>query len=191
VFDLSGYGHHGKFFGDATWAEEDGARVLVLGGKTSYICPLASPNLTLGPGSTLVFDFKPEPNGSLLVWGFAFNYTLGSGPQIPIGYYARGKNVLTAPLLTAGQWQKLAILVGKDTISYYVNGNLAGTSTAPTFPGDPSTFLGSTWHRHLCLFGAGPGDIGLVPEGPSATFKGKVRGVTIYKRALTAEEIGK
>ncbi|MHB9134794.1 MAG: LamG-like jellyroll fold domain-containing protein [Armatimonadota bacterium] len=192
VLDLSGYGHHGKFFGDITWAEEDGKRVLVLGDKGGYIWPLQDPNLTLGPDSTLVFDSNPTGGGFLVQWGFAFNYIVnGGGPKFPLLYQARGKNVPSEPVLTAGAWQKLVIVVTKDKITLYVNGKPAGEMAAVTFPGNPNTFLNTTWHRHLSLFGAGPGDISLVPQPTHSAMKGKVRGVTVYQRALTAEEVGK
>jgi hypothetical protein len=191
VLDQSGYGHHGKFFGDITWGEEDGARVLVLGEKGGYIWPLPSPALTLGPGSTMVFDLKPTSGGGLIKWGFAFDYGVGDGPKMAMTYQARGKYVQTPAVLTANAWQKLAIVVTKDKITLYVNGTPAGEMAAPTFPGSPNTFLNSTWHRHLAFFGAGSGDIGYDLVAPYQAMKGKVRSVTVYQRALTAEEIGK
>ncbi len=193
IRDLSGYGHHGKFFGDITWAEEEGKRVLVLGGQESYIWPLMTPALNLGPGSTLVFDLKPESPGHLVFWGFAFQYSLSGAPQANVSYWARGKNVASDPILTMGEWQKLAIVVREGKIAYYVNGQLAAEVEAETFPGNPSTYLGTTWHRHLSFFGAGPGDLRIAqaPEPAYALVKGMLRGLTVYKRALTAEEIGK
>jgi hypothetical protein len=192
VLDLSGYGHHGKLFGDVTWAEVDGRRVLDLGGKSSYIWPLESPTLNLGPDSTIFFDLKPESGGGLICWGFAFQYSLASaGPQIPVLYQAAGKNVLTPALLTADTWQKLAIVVTKGKLAYYVNGKLMADMEANTFPGNSASVFGTTWHRHLGFFGAGPGDMSLTPDNPYATMKGQVRGVTVYDRTLTEEEIGK
>ncbi len=192
VTDLSGYGHHGKLFGDITWVEEDGRRVLDLGGKGSYIWPLESPSLTLGPDTTMVFDLKPDAGGDLVWWGFAFEHVLASaGPQIPLAYRAADdKTVQTPPLLTAGAWQKLAIVVTEGKLTYYLDGKSAGEVAAHTFPGNPASYLGVTWHRHLSFFGGGPGDMSLIPESAAYNVKGKVRGVTVYRRALTAEEIG-
>ncbi|MBU4367003.1 MAG: LamG domain-containing protein [Verrucomicrobia bacterium] len=190
VIDASGYGSHGKFHGDISWADVDGKRVLTLDGKTGYIWPLSSHNLTLGPDTTMVFDLKPEAGGYLIQWGFGFNYIIeGSAPKFQICYQAAGKNVKSKPILDANVWQKLAIVVTKDKIALYINGKLADEMSANTFPGNPMSHLSSTWHRHLSFFGAGSADYGLLPEGPTGCMKGQVRSVTVYKRALTAEEI--
>lgn len=192
VFDCSGYGSHGKFHGDVAWSDVDGKRVLTLDGKTGYIWPLSSPNLTLGPDTTMVFDLKPEAGGSLVRWGFAFDYTItGSAPKFQLHYDAAGKNYLSQPILDANAWQKLAIVVTRRKISLYVNGRRAEELAANTFPGDPRNHLATTWHRHLSFFGAGSADYGLVPEGPYGCLKGQVRSVKVYRRALTAEEIAK
>jgi len=192
VLDTSGYGSHGKFHGDVSWADVDGRRVLTLDGKTGYIWPLSSPNLTLGPDTTMVFELKPEAGGFLILWGFAFNYHLtGSAPKFQVSYDAAGKNCASKPILDANVWQKLAIVVTKGKISLYVNGKPAGEMAANTFAGNPSNHLKSTWHRHLSFFGGGSADYGLIPEGPYGCMKGQVRSVRVYKRALPAEEIAK
>lgn len=192
VLDASGYGSHGKFHGDVTWSDAEGKRVLALDGKTGYVWPLASPNLTLGPDSTMVFDLKPEAGGSLVRWGFAFDYTItGSAPKFQIHYYAAGKNYLSRPILDAEVWQKLAIVVTQGKIALYVNGQRAEELAANTFAGNPRNHLATTWHRHVSFFGAGSADYGLVPEGPYGCWKGQVRSVKVYRRALTAEEIAK
>jgi len=192
VLDTSGYGSHGKFHGNVSWAEVAGKRVLTLDGTTGYIWPLSSPNLTLGPGTTMIFDLKPEAGGFLIQWGFAFHYSLaGSAPKFQLHYYAAGKNYVSQPILDANVWQKLVIVVTSGKISLYVNGRRAEELAANTFPGDPSNHLRSTWHRHLSFFGAGSADYGPVPEGPYGCLKGQVRSVKVYRRALTAEEISR
>jgi len=192
VIDTSGYGSHGKFYGDVSWADVDGRRELMLDGKTSYIWPLSSPNLTLGPDTTMVFDLKPQAAGYLIQWGFAFNYNItGAAPKFHVSYWAAGKNHVSKPILDANIWQKLAIVVTKGKISLYVNGKPADEISANTFPANPRNHLATTWHRHLSFFGAGSADFGLIPEGPSGCMKGQVRSVTVYQRALTAEEIAK
>jgi len=192
VIDASGYGSHGKFHGGVSWTDADGSRALTLDGKTGYIWPLSSPNLTLGPGATMVFDLKPEAGGFLVQWGFAFNYNIaGSPPKFQVYYDAAGKHCASKPILDASVWQKLAIVVTQGKISLYVNGKPADEMAANTFPGNPRNHLGSTWHRHLSFFGAGSADYGLIPEGPYGCLKGQVRSVRVYKRALTAEEIAK
>jgi hypothetical protein len=192
VLDTSGYGSHGKFYG-VTWVEADGQRVMALDGKTSYIWPLPSADMTLGPDTTMLFDIKPEGAGNLIMWGFAFQYTLNGGPKYAMYYWAAGKGIQSKPLLDHGVWQKLAIVVTKEKISYYVNGKLAEEMAANTFAGNPANHTNSTFHRHLSFFGAGSADYDPAPIATPAygCLKGQVRGVTVYKRALTAEEIAR
>lgn len=191
VLDASWYGSHGKFYG-VTWADAGGKRVMALDGK-SYIWPLPSANMTLGPDTTLLFDIKPESTGQLVMWGFAFQFSLDGGPKYSLNYWAAGKNVPSKPLLDAGVWQKLAIVVTKDKISYYVNGALADEVAATPVAGNPANHTNSTFHRHLSFFGAGSADYDPAPLATPAygCLKGQVRGMTVYKRALTAAEIGK
>jgi len=121
---------------------------------------------------------------------FAFDYTItGSAPKFQIHYYAAGKNYFSQPILDADVWQKLAIVVTPGKIALYVNGRRAEELAANTFPGNPRNHLATTWHRHVSFFGAGSADYGLVPEGPYGCWKGQVRSVKVYRRALTAEEI--
>ncbi|MBM4094692.1 MAG: hypothetical protein FJ276_35585, partial [Planctomycetes bacterium] len=54
VLDASGYGSHGKFYDQAAWVEEGGKRVIELNGKSGYIWPLSSPNLTFAPPVSVV-----------------------------------------------------------------------------------------------------------------------------------------
>ena len=192
VLDSSGYGSHGKLYG-VTWADAEGKRVMTLDGKTSYVWPLPSANMTLGPNTTMLFDLKPEGAGQLLQWGFAFQYSLTGGPPYALDYWAAGKSVRTKPILENGVWQKLAIVVTKGKITYYVNGKLADEVAANTFPGNPSNHTNSTWHRHLSFFGSGSADYNppVLADAPGSCLKGQVRGVTVYQRALTAEEVGK
>ncbi|MHB9024912.1 MAG: LamG-like jellyroll fold domain-containing protein [Armatimonadota bacterium] len=190
VLDSSGYGSHGKFYG-VTRVETDGRRALALDGK-SYIWPLPSEHMTLGPDTTMIFDLKPEAGGYLVWWGFAFQFSInGAAPKYALYYWSAGKGIQSKPILDAGVWQTLAIVVTQGKISYYVNGKLVDAVEANTLDGNPANHAQSTWHRHLSFFGAGSGDYGLVPEGPNNCLKGQARGVTVYKRALTAEEIGK
>ncbi|MHB9024356.1 MAG: LamG-like jellyroll fold domain-containing protein [Armatimonadota bacterium] len=192
VSDASGYGSHGKFYGDVAWTEVEGQRVLTLDGKTGYIWPLSSPNLTLGPDTTMVFDLKPETGGYLVWWGWGVNYIIsGAAPKFQLQYQAAGKTIGSKPILDANAWQKLAIVVTKGTIRYYINGQLADTVEANTFAASPVSYLMSTWHRHLSFFGYGNGDYEPVPPISGGNMKGQVRSVTVYKRALTAEEIAK
>jgi len=192
VLDGSGYGHHGKFYGGAGWQAEGGKRVIGLDG-TGYVWPLCSPNLTLAPPCTMVFDLNPEGAGHLIYWGWNFSYSLTGGPpRLAVAYRLHGgKPVNSKPFLTAGEWQKLAIVAADGQVKLYRDGKFVETLPAKLLAGDWGLYCGSTWHRHFSFFGGGPGDMTLKKASPTGCLKGQVRSLTIYKRALTDQEIAR
>jgi hypothetical protein len=207
VLDRSGYGSHGKFYGQTAWVEEGGRRVIQLGGKSSYIWPLSSPNVTFAPPTTLVMRLKPEAPGNLVFWDF--NYLLtGTGPKFGIGYQAntlfgkpRGLSdpmVASAPFLQAGKWQTLAIVAADKRITLYCDGKRIETLPAAQKAGNWGPLVmddGQGVHRRLSFFGSGPGDAltlasdEIPPTGGG--FQGRIARLTVYRRALAEQEIAK
>lgn len=191
VLDGSGYGHHGKFHGQVRWAEEGGRRALALDGKTGYIWPLSSPYLTLGPPCTLLWEMKPEAEGTLLAWGFQFTYALVGGPdRFAVEYRPHGGSpVKSKPFLEANAWQRLALVVQEGKILLYRNDEFVEELGVKTAPGNWSLHAHTTWHRHLSLFGFGPGDMGVLQEPSLYHWKGQVRSLTLVRRTLTGDQI--
>ncbi|NCO36728.1 MAG: LamG domain-containing protein [Armatimonadetes bacterium] len=192
VLDQSRYGHHGKLYGGAGWVEEDGKRVINLDG-TGYIWPLCSSNLTLAPPCTTVFDLKPKGSGSLLFWGWNFNYYLTGGPpQFGVAYQlGSGKMVTSRPFLKSGQWQKLAVVAADKQVKVYCDGVFVEAIPAELIRGDWSLHTATTWHRHQSFFGGGPGDMALAKADPAYCIKGLLASLSIYRKALSDEEIGR
>jgi hypothetical protein len=207
VLDGSGYGSHGKLYDQAAWVEDGGKRVIELSGKSGYIWPLSSPNLTLAPPMTLVVRLKPEAPGNLVFWDF--NYCLtGAGPKFGVGYQLntlfgqpRGLSdpmVASRPFLEAGKWQTLAIVAADQQIKLYCDGKFVESLAATLKAGNwgPLTMDdGQGVHRRLSFFGSGPGDALMLtsdeipPTGGG--FKGRVARLVIYRRALSEQEIGR
>ena len=194
VLDTSGYGHHGKFFGQAGWVQEGDRRVIDLGKKDAYVWPLCSPNLSFSPPYTMVLDLNPQRGGYLLYWGWAFQYRLEAvGPNFRIAFqrHAR-KPVRSKPLLTAGQWQKLVIVATDNEIKLYRDGQLADAMSTEVVRGVWCLHTMTSWHRHLSFFGGGSGDMGILRgAGAAEGMKGRIGSFTVYKRALTDKQVVK
>jgi hypothetical protein len=207
VLDRSGYGSHGKFYDQAAWVEEDGNRVIELSGKSAYVWPLSSPNLTLAPPLTLVLRLKPESPGNLVFWDF--NYCLtGPGPKFGVGYQLntlfgqpRGLAdplIASRPFLQAGKWQTLAIVATDGHIKIYCDGQFVESLAAPLAAGNwgPLTMDdGQGVHRRLSFFGSGPGDaLRLVSDEIPPTgggMPGRISRVVVYRRALNEQELAR
>ncbi|MCG2661647.1 MAG: hypothetical protein L6437_15545 [Kiritimatiellae bacterium] len=193
VLDESGYGHHGKFFGGVSWTTDNGRRVISLNGTNTYIWPLCSPALRLQPPYTFVLDIKPESGGPLMFWGWNFYWHLtGSAPKLGIGYQLHaGTYTITSsqPFLTTGQWHKVVLVVATNQFRVFCDGKFIETVKADSKAGDWGLYCTSTWHRHMSFFGAGPGNMTLTKDNPTAGIKGSVGAFTVYNRGLTDQEI--
>ena len=189
--DGSGYGHHGKVHGTPTWHDEAGRRVLALDGKSTYVWPLTTPHLEAGPGHTIVMDIQPEAAGNLVYGGFAFEVRMeGAGPVFAVSCQPfGGRAVQSKPFLKAGEWQRLGIVLAKDAVLLYRNGELVERLAVAPVKVDWALHYGTTWHRHLSFFGYGPADMGLIPEPSGGHWKGRVRSVSVWKRELPADRL--
>jgi len=191
--DTSGYGHHGKVFGDAAWTGKGSRRALTLDGDT-YVWPLPTQHLTPGVNSTMVFDLKPQGAGRLVAWGWDYSYKLAQdGSKFKFGYQrGNGRHVVwSKPLLNAGKWQRLAIVAHEKQIKLYVDGTFVEALTVDLVKGAWCQHVNTGYHPHPSLFGGGPGDMSLKNRRVHSCIKGQVGAVTIYKRALSADEIAK
>lgn len=191
LLDASGHGHHGKLYGTAAWGDDGGQRTLALDGRSTYLWPLTSPRLNLGPDSTVVMDVKPETAGCLGDWGFKFQIRMeGAGPEFALAYQpSGGASVQSRPFLKAGSWQRLAIVTTPDAVLVYRDGELMERLAVKPVAGDWSLHHQTTWHRRLSFFGHGPGDMGLVAEASGGHWKGQVRSVSVWNGALPADRL--
>jgi len=193
VLDTSGYGHHGKIYGEAGWVTDGGRKVLELDGKT-YLWPLQTPNIKLQPPYSMVFDIKPGAGGYLFAHGWGYYYYLqGSGPKFGIGYQTQATKIVSSkPFLDADRWQRLVMVAADDQIKLYRDGQFVEALPAKLAPIQWALHMASTWHRHVSLFGSGPGFMTLRDKpGGQRCIKGRVAAVRFYDRALTADEVAK
>lgn len=191
ILDASGYGHHGKIYGNTAWAKSDNKPALILDGQTTYVWPLSSPELTLGPPATVAMEIKPESVGTLMVWGFQFSYRLTGGPDyFSVEYEPSGaKPVTSKPCVKANQWQQLALVMTESKISLFVDGKFVEDLGVRPQPGNWALHVQSTWHRHLSFFGFGPGDMSLVNEPSSYHLKGQLRSLQVFRRTLSESQL--
>jgi len=193
VLDESGYGHHGHLYGETAWVDDAGRKVLELGGK-GHAWPLQTPNITLEPPYSMVFDIKPTAGGHLFAHGWGYYYYLqGAGPKFGIGYQPHGSKVISSkPFLDAGQWQRLVMVAADGKVKLYRDGQFVEALAGKLLPIQWKLHLASTWHRKVSLFGSGPGNMTLrYKREPFGCIKGRVAAVKFYDRALTEQEIAK
>ena len=193
VLDESGYGHHGHLYGEAAWVNDGGRRVLEFNGK-GYAWPLQTPNITLAPPYTMIFDIKPQTGGQLVGHGWGYNYRLqGAGPKFGIGYRLHiDRMTHSKPFLDAGRWQRLVMVAADDHVKLYRDGRFVEALSGKLKPIQWRLHMSSTWHRHVSLFGFGPGNMTLrYKGGRHSCIKGRVGAVKFYKRALTDQQIAK
>jgi len=191
VMDASGYGHHGRCFGNVQRVTDGKRQVLELDGK-SHIWPLQTANLTLKPPYTMVYDLKPESEGMLFYAGFQYGIRLeGKGPKMVLQYRnAGGKPFNSKAFVQKGVWQRLVIVAEADQVKLYRDGELVEALAEKPRALNWMLFAGSSWHRHVSLFGTGAGAMARIyRDPPNLCLKGRVAGVTFYSRALTEDEI--
>lgn len=191
LLDASGLGHHGKVYGMGKLVEQDGRPALRLDGETSYIWPLGTPSLSIGPGTTLITEIKPIREGLLVSAGFQFTLSLtGGGEELGVEYRpASGPPSRSKPLLKSGQWQQLAIVFQEDGIQIYVDGRFREKLALKTIRTNWSLHEQSTWHRHLSFFGMGPGNMALIMEHPAYCLQGDLRSLSLIGKELASDEI--
>lgn len=119
--------------------------------------------LDFGTGTTAYMMLTPDA-GTTNALRFAITTSGGNGEQ-----------QLNGPVLTAGTWYHIAVVLSGNTGTLYVNGAAVATNTSMTL--HPSS-LGSTTHNYLGK-----------SQFSDPAFLGTIDDFRIYSRALSASEI--
>jgi hypothetical protein len=132
------------------------------------------------PASSILVKFDGTSGVNQSCFSFSINvpertfYLLVSGDGSPYG----SGQCNSSNLVPVNQWTHLAATYDGDTIKVYFNGKLDSTRkyTGGIFPGKDNMAIGANVG-------------GLSRNSPIALFDGLIDEVTIYRRALSAEEI--
>ena len=179
VYDFSSFGHHGTING-ASWVDGKYGKALSFDGVDDYV--------ETGPfsltGSTLTVTswiYSNTNNGLGEIIGSGVYDANGyiniyrNGPNLYVGYYADGFQYLAwNNFFSVGEWIHLAVILSYDrlTIEVFKNGvSLGSKSMLPNAAWNHSKFIGA--YRNT----------------GSNCFNGILDEVSLYNRALTAEEI--
>ncbi len=178
--DRSGNGYNGTLTSSPTWSTDTpfGTGCSILFSGSNYVALANTASLDLGQTFTISAWIKPAAaaTGWHDVWG-------GNTNDASFGFNSAGggtmrftkTNIIDAPVstraVTAGNWHHVAAVFSAGTLSYYVDGQSAGTFTfAQTFvPG-------------VNRIGARVSSAG--------SFNGRIDAVRVFTKGLTAREVG-
>ena len=186
--DSSGYNNHGTLYGGASIISDSGgdgkgpSLVLNLDGVNDYVATAAGVDATATNGMTWSIWFKYE--GTFATGPFVLDQresNVGYQPIfIGIGtnagdlqFYSSntGNSNYFDTNLLSGKWYHVAMVLGGNTVSCYVNGSFVGSKSDTQYNfGTKRLYIGA---RHSI----------------ASFFKGKIDDVRIYNRALTLSEI--
>ncbi|MBU4286371.1 MAG: LamG domain-containing protein, partial [Verrucomicrobia bacterium] len=183
LLDRAGHGGHGRIEGTVAVVDDDGHRVLEITGDSGYVMtdqtslftPPQSLAVWIKPGK-LTNDWNMIATGG--PWNRAWSLFLFY-KQTPynIDFRPWGRRVFTEGVVPQDKWSHLAVVDDSKTYTIYVNGEPVKT--------DKSS--GSNWTPE----GAGPLVLGtmLYYGKPKSGFCGRIGAVTMWNKALTAEEV--
>ena len=190
--DSSGWGNHANIFGSPSWSPSPKGRALDFDGSTDYA--VVSDQWALDPttGLTLAAWIKPQAQGSLdiisraaagSVDGYALSLTPSTASTNPrtvvmqLNEASSGNtyrvNSTTQYPTNGSTWMHVTATYDGTTMRMYVNGDLERSELGP-----PSIAAN--------LINVG---IGAQSDG-TRKFRGQLDDVRIYRRALSATEIG-
>jgi hypothetical protein len=176
--DSSASHNDGQLMGEATWGSAGSYNALSLDGVWAYVAVPESPALE-AKALTVTFWMAPQPvNGSdsrVVAKSWSWDVKL-NGPGMYPQFTAAGKYAQIANSSTAGQWQQVAFTFQNGVVKGYVNGAPA-TFAANTFTG------GETLPTQPYGLNIG------TDSNIQNYFKGMLRDVRLYNRALTDAEI--
>jgi len=195
--DESGNGNHAAVYGAGLTADRNGSANTAydFNGSSSWLKASDHAVLDFGNGDFSITSFinvRAINSGRIVsagytandgIWGLGFgsNPAWGSGIRINYFVYSGGayrdfnSNAITN--YTLGQWAFVGVTKSGNTMTFYFNGQPAGTAVIP-FASNSNSYL-SIGSRQL---GA---------NSQIEYFNGKIDEVRIYRRALTAVEMQK
>lgn len=182
IADLSGFGHHGLLSGGPEWL--DAQEGLKFDGVDDCVTLANPPQLDFDGVISMVLWLKLESTDGLrnvLAHGHALNPPAGvfvriSGGQYQAGSWGPGGDHLAAAPIPAddlGKWVHLAGVYDGKAWRLYLQGKLAATRDDPL----GSMPVADDWA------------IGACGNGRERFFRGQLREVRIYDRALSADEV--
>ena len=199
--DASGNGHHGSVRGAVPTADRHGntAGAYAFDGRDDVVVVPNGPDFNDQPAFTLSLwaalnDPYSESFGGNGVTGllakganFDYQYGLGAGNREPrhdlfaVAWQSAGGGVTNAVgdlnLVRDGAWRSIVGVVSAEVSKLYVDGTLIATSEAST---------GRRWNT------SGNADVtigGIIQQGGTGFFSGKIDEVRIYNRALSDAEV--
>ncbi|GAA3341706.1 hypothetical protein GCM10020358_34090 [Amorphoplanes nipponensis] len=189
VADSSGNGNHATLVGGATW----GNGSLTFGGADGHV--KLPDNLLAGmPALTVSTDvwIDPAQPKPYFLWGMGNTDSGGAGngyvfstgdnyrAAIAPGNWSTEQGAATGSALPRGSWRTLTYTVGGGAATLYLDGRQVARNTAVTVtPG--SIGNGVTKANYL----------GRSVYSADRYFKGRMRDVRIYNRALTGDEVAR
>ena len=199
--DASGNGHHGSVRGAAPTVDRHGntAGAYAFDGRDDVVVVPNGPAFNDQPAFTLSLwvafnDPYSESFGGNGVTGllakgtnYDYQYILGAGSREPrhdlfaVAWQSAGGNVTAAigdlNLVRDGAWHSIVGVVSAEVSKLYVDGNLIATGGASA---------GRRWNT------SGNADVtigGILQQGGTGFFSGKIDDVRIYNRALSDAEV--
>ncbi len=181
VCDTSGTGNDGAITG-ATWktaADCHEGKCLSFNGTSDYVNMGTSSSLDLYNDLTISVWIKPTDWGGsnlgrIIARGVSTSYNLLLDASISgFNFECAGTNKASSNnVITLNQWQQITVVKSSTNLSFYVNGNPAGTATSCTLSSTPglSVMIGSR-------------------NGGDRFFNGKIDDARIYNYARSAAQV--
>jgi len=181
VGDASGNGHDGTFVeGDPAWVDGIRGSAVQLTGPTLIEIPPLDVVLT---EATMAGWIKP--NGSQPDWS---SFIMTRDPGLATGFNVLGYQLAYhwndtsdswsyrgGDMIAEDDWTFCAVVIEPDKATFYINGVAGSVNTISHGP--------CTWNSNIYLGGDGSGGF------PGRQMNGALDDVSLYSRALTAEEI--
>lgn len=181
--DLSGLNNNGSLMNGITYTADDGG-ALVFDGIDDYVSFNNDDSLNIKNSITIMSDVYIDAGASIPGYIVAKNtsgvgdiqYGLHWNPPNTMVFILNGTTVGTsAGTLAAGQSYNLAVTWNKINVRFYVNGLLSGSPSAFSTSLDQTNYTVNIGRRKTNNY----------------LFKGKIKQLRIYNRALEASEINK
>lgn len=177
--DISGNSYTGSLTNGPTFST-DGAGSIVFDGTDDYVNVSTLPEQTNAPLSLFAFVYLNTAGGATTrgIWGHSnsvnnnchMEATTASNWRVRLG--SVNNSAITA--VTTGVWQQIGFTCDGSNVSFYINGSFVST-----WAGNTGTILGPGGFGHTY------GDSNI----PSRPLDGKIAQVSIYNKALTADEV--
>ncbi|RQR51284.1 hypothetical protein DIE21_15275 [Burkholderia sp. Bp9140] len=185
--DGTGNAHNGTLLGGATWVTDSVRTAVSLNGNGAYVSlpddiVLAAGDFTIATwvywnGSQTwarIFDFGASINRYMFLTPYDSNGRLSFSMSLSQGYLT-SKVEGPGPLIS-GSWTHVAVTLGGNTATLYVNGNAVASSDAMMYYPCDIGHSTKNW-------------VGRSQFENDPTFNGKIAGLRIYRGTLSASQV--